>query len=112
MPSGRANGSAHRVARFGVFELDVRTGELRKHGSKVRLRGKPLQILQILIEKGGEVVSREELQRQLWPSDVFVDFDSGLNTAANRLRIGLGDSSGKPPHTETPARPGHRFIRP
>ncbi|HEY3159056.1 MAG TPA: hypothetical protein VGJ78_08875, partial [Vicinamibacterales bacterium] len=64
MPSRRASATAPRVARFGVFELDVRTGELRKHGSKIRLQGKPLQILQILIEKPGEIVSREDLQRQ------------------------------------------------
>ena len=90
-----ANGmrNARRILRFGVFELDVRSGELRKHGVKLRLQGKPLQVLQALVERPGEVVTREELQHRLWSSNVFVDFDNGLNTAANRLRIALGDSA-------------------
>src|SRR5919201_1561790 len=112
MASGSTNGSSEKVARFGVFELDPRAGELRKHGVKLRVRGKPLQILQVLIEKPGEIVSREELQRRLWSSDVFVDFDSGLNTAANRLRIALGDSAEKPRYIATLARTGYRFIAP
>ena len=101
-----------QIARFGVFEFDTATGELRKHGVIVKLRGKPLQILQILIAMPGEVVSREELQRKLWSSDVFVDFDNGLNTAANRLRIALGDSADNPRYIETLARTGYRFIAP
>ncbi len=112
MAWGRANGSSHKVARFGVFEFDPRAGELRKHGAKVRLRGKPLQILEILLEKPGEIVTREELRPRLWSSDVFVDFDSGLNTAANRLRIALGDSAERPRYIETLARVGYRFIAP
>src|SRR5881396_1332738 len=109
-----ANGArdAHRILRFGVFELDVRTGELRKHGIKLRLQGKPLQVLQALVERPGEVVTREELQRRLWSSNVFVDFDNGLNTAANRLRIALGDSAENPRYIETLARVGYRFIAP
>src|SRR5713101_2682835 len=109
-----ANGTrnAHRILRFGVFELDVRTGELRKHGIKLRLQGKPLQVLQALVERPGEVVTREELQRRLWPSNVFVDFENGLNTAANRLRITLGDSAESPRYIETLARTGYRFIAP
>src|SRR5918995_5672671 len=100
------------VIRFGVFELDALTGELRKRGIKLRLQGKPLQILQALLEQPGEVVTRDELRRRLWPSDVFVDFESGLNTAANRLRITLGDSAENPRYIETLARSGYRFIAP
>src|SRR5206468_2789667 len=109
-----ANGTrnAHRILRFGVFELDVRTGELRKHGVKLRVQGKPLQVLQALVERPGDVVTREELQHRLWSSDVFVDFDNGLNTAANRLRIALGDSAENPRYIETLARVGYRFIAP
>src|SRR5439155_2057201 len=109
-----ANGTrnAHRILRFGVFELDVHTGELRKHGIKLRLQGKPLQVLQALVERPGEVVTREELQHRLWSSNVFVDFDNGLNTAANRLRIALGDSAENPRYIETLARVGYRFIAP
>src|SRR6266508_6269826 len=82
--SANSTRNPHRILRFGVFEFDVRTGELRKHGIKVRLQGKPLQVLQALVERPGDVVTREELQRRLWSSNVFVDFDNGLNTAANR----------------------------
>ena len=109
-----ANGTrnARRILRFGVFEFEVRTGELRKHGVKLRLQGKPLQVLQALVEHPGDVVTREELQHRLWSSDVFVDFDNGLNTAANRLRIALGDSAENPRYIETLARVGYRFIAP
>lgn len=101
-----------RVVRFGVFELDARTGELRKHGVKQKLQGKPFQILQALLETPGRVVSREDLRLRLWPSDVFVDFERGLNTATNRLRIALGDSAESPRYIETLARIGYRFIAP
>src|SRR5216683_4414834 len=107
-----ANGNARRILRFGVFEFDVRTGELRKHGVKLRLQGKPLQVLQALVERPGELVTRDELRRRLWPADVFVDFESGLNTAANRLRITLGDSAESPRYIETLARTGYRFVAP
>src|SRR5438128_8101071 len=109
-----ANGTrnARRILRFGVFEFDARTGELRKHGVKLRVQGKPLQVLQALVERPGDVVTREELQQRLWPSDVFVDFENGLNTAANRLRIALGDSADKPRYIETLTRTGYRFIAP
>jgi DNA-binding winged helix-turn-helix (wHTH) protein len=95
-----------------VFELDTRTGELRKNGVKLRLQGKPLQILQMLLESPGQVVTREELRQRLWASNVFVDFDSGLNTAANRLRLAIGDSADNPRYIETLARTGYRFIAP
>ncbi|MBI1873255.1 MAG: winged helix-turn-helix domain-containing protein [Acidobacteria bacterium] len=113
LPSLTSNGGhARKVVRFGVFELDLRTGELRKQGVKLKLQGKPLQVLQALVESPGQLVTREELRRRLWPSDVFVDFDSGLNTAANRLRITLGDSAENPRYIETLARAGYRFIAP
>ena len=109
---GGVSEALHKVVRFGLFELDCRTGELRKQGVKVKLQGKPLQVLQALLERPGEIVTREELQRRLWPSDVFVDFKSGLNTATNRLRITLGDSAESPLYIETLARTGYRFIAP
>lgn len=104
--------SSRRVLRFGSFELDRRSGELRKQGVKVKLQGKPLQILEALLERPGEIVTREALQARLWPSDVFVDFEAGLNTAANRLRIVLGDSAEHPRYIETLPRAGYRFIAP
>ncbi|MEO7649217.1 MAG: winged helix-turn-helix domain-containing protein, partial [Bryobacteraceae bacterium] len=101
---------ARRLVQFGGYELDIQTGELRKHGVKVKLQGKPFQILHALLEKPGEVVTREELKQRLWPGDTFVDFESGLNTAANRLRLTLGDSADSPRFVETLARSGYRFI--
>src|SRR5271163_4804456 len=96
--------------RFGVFELDVRTGELRKHGLRVRLQEQPFQVLAMLLEHPGEVVSREELQKKLWPADTFVDFDHGLNKAINKVRDALGDSAESPRFVETIARRGYRFL--
>src|SRR6266481_4465735 len=78
--------------RFGVFELDLRTGELRKHGLRVRLQEQPFQVLAMLLAHPGEVVTREEVQKALWPADTFVDFDHGLNKAINKIREALGDS--------------------
>src|SRR5579862_1156523 len=96
--------------RFGVFELDLRTGELRKNGLRVRLQGQPFQVLAILLEHSGEVVSREELQKKLWSTDTFVDFDHGLNKAINKVRDALGDSAESPRFVETIARRGYRFL--
>lgn len=101
-----------RVARFGVFELDLTAGELRKSGVKLRLQGQPYQVLALLLERAGEVVTREELQQKLWPSDTFVDFDHSLNTAINKVREALGDSASGPRYVETLARRGYRFIAP
>src|SRR6478752_5843853 len=98
--------------RFGAFEVSLDTGELRKHGVRVRLQRRPFHILQALLEKPGQVVSREELRSRLWSSDTFVDFESGLNTAINRLRTALGDSAESPIYIETLARIGYRFIAP
>jgi len=93
-----------------VFELDLRSGELRKHGSKIRLQAQPFQVLAMLLQHQGEVVSREELQKQLWPADTFVDFDHGLNKAINKIREALGDSAESPRFVETVARRGYRFL--
>jgi DNA-binding winged helix-turn-helix (wHTH) protein len=101
-----------RIARFGVFELDLSAGELRKSGVKMRLQGQPFQVLALLLEHSGEVVTREELQQKLWPSDTFVDFDHSLNTAINKVREALGDSASSPRYVETLARRGYRFIAP
>ena len=105
MPQNRS-----RIARFGVFELDLSAGELRKSGVKLRLQGQPFQVLALLLERAGEVVTREELQQKLWPSDNFVDFDHSLNTAVNKVREALGDSASSPRYVETLARRGYRFI--
>jgi len=96
--------------RFGVFELDLRAGELRKHGLRVRLQEQPFQILSMLVDHPGEVVTREELQKKLWPADTFVDFDHGLNKAINKVREALGDSADSPRFVETVARRGYRFL--
>jgi len=101
-----------RVARFGLFELDLSAGELRKSGVKLRLQGQPFQVLALLLERAGDVVTREELQQKLWPSDTFVDFDHSLNTAINKVREALGDSASSPRYVETLARRGYRFIAP
>lgn len=96
--------------RFGVFELDLRAGELRKHGLRVRLQEQPFQVLAALLEHPGEVVTREELQKKLWPADTFVDFDHGLNKTINKIREALGDSAESPRFVETVARRGYRFL--
>jgi TolB-like protein/DNA-binding winged helix-turn-helix (wHTH) protein/Flp pilus assembly protein TadD len=96
--------------RFGVFELDLRAGELRKHGMRVRLQEQPFQVLATLLDHPGEVVTREELQKKLWPADTFVDFDHGLNKTINKIREALGDSAESPRFVETVARRGYRFL--
>jgi DNA-binding winged helix-turn-helix (wHTH) protein len=101
-----------RVFRFGVFELDVQAGELRKHGLRVKLQDQPLQILTILLERPGEAVTREQLQQKLWAGNTFVDFDHGLSGAINKLRAALGDSAENPRFVETLSRRGYRFIAP
>ena len=98
--------------RFGVFEFDLRSGELRKHGIRIKLQEQPYQILAILLEHHGEMVTREDLQRRLWPSDTFVDFDHSLNTAVMRLREVLSDSADNPRFIETLPRRGYRFVAP
>jgi cholera toxin transcriptional activator len=101
-----------RVYRFGLYEADMRSGELRKNGLKLRLQGQPFEVLGALLERPGEVVTREELRQRLWPADTFVDFDHSLNTAINKVREVLGDSATNPRFVETLARRGYRFIAP
>src|ERR1700722_6364532 len=101
-----------RAIRFGVFELDLRSGELQKQGRKIRLEGQPVQGLVCLLENPGELVSREELHRKLWASDTFVNFEHGLNAAVKRLRQALNDSADNPRFVETLPRRGYRFIAP
>jgi DNA-binding winged helix-turn-helix (wHTH) protein/tetratricopeptide (TPR) repeat protein len=96
--------------RFGAFELDLQAGELRRNGAKVKLQEQPFQILRVLLEKPGEVVTREELRERIWPADTFVDFDHGLYTAVTKLREALRDSSDRPRFIETLSRRGYRFI--
>ncbi len=103
---------ATSLVRFGVFELDLRAGELRKNGVKIKLQEQPLQVMGMLLARPGEVVTREELQRKLWSSDTFVDFEHSLNAAVKRLREALGDSADNPRFVETLPRHGYRFIAP
>ena len=102
--------STHTTVRFGQFEFDADAGELRKDGAKVRLQEQPLQILQFLLEYPGNVISREELQTRIWPSDTFVDFDHGINNAIARLRKALSDTAVAPRYVETLPRRGYRFM--
>ena len=98
------------VVRFGVYEVDLRSGELRKQGVRIKLQEQPFQVLSTLLRRAGDVVTREELRAQLWQSDTFVDFDNGLNTSINKLREALGDSADNPRFIETLPRRGYRFI--
>jgi TolB-like protein/DNA-binding winged helix-turn-helix (wHTH) protein/Tfp pilus assembly protein PilF len=98
--------------RFGSFEFDPRTGELRKHGIRIRLEGQPVAILAMLLERSGELITREELQKKLWPSDTFVDFEHSLNAAIRRLRLSLDDAAESPRYVETLARRGYRWVAP
>src|SRR5438270_3862891 len=100
------------IVRFGTFEVDVRSGELRKQGVRVKLQEQPFQVLDVLLKCPGEVVTREELRNQNWPPDTFIDFDNSLNTAINKLREALGDSAENPRFIETLPRRGYRFIAP
>jgi len=102
--------SASRLVRFDTFEVDLHSGELRKDGTRLRLAEQPFAVLAVLLGRPGEVVMREELQKKLWPTDTFVDFDRGLNKAINRLRDALGDSAEQPRFIETLPKRGYRFI--
>lgn len=99
-----------RILRFGIFEVDLRAGELRKQGLKVKLQEQPFQILTMLLEHPGEVVTRDELRKKLWSGDTFVDFEHSLNTAINKIREALGDAAESPRFVETVPRRGYRFI--
>jgi cholera toxin transcriptional activator len=104
--------SRNRRFRFGVFEADEEAGELRKQGRRLSLQGQPFQVLVMLLVRPGELVSRAEIQKRLWPDGTFVDFDHGLNTAINKIRDALEDSASCPRFVETLARRGYRFIAP
>src|SRR5262250_3276137 len=99
-----------RRARFGAFEVHLRSGQLHKHGIRLRLQDQPFQVLALLLEHPGELVTREELREKLWPVDTFVDFDTGLNNAIKKLRDALQDSAEEPRYIETLPRRGYRFI--
>ncbi len=106
------SGPTSQVVRFGVFEVDLRAGELRKSGLKIKVQEQPMQFLAMLLEHPGEVVTREELRQKLWSADTFVDLDHSLNAAIQKLRHALGDSADSPRFVETVARRGYRFIAP
>src|SRR4051812_45239173 len=98
--------------RFGVFEVDLRAGELRKSGIRIKLQTQPFKLLTILLSRPGEIVTREELQQQLWDSEAVVNFDHSLGTAINKVREALGDSAETPRYIETLAKRGYRFVAP
>src|SRR5258708_40311470 len=102
--------SESRLLRFGVFEVDLAAGELRKNGARLRLQEQPFQVLCVLLENAGSVVTRDDLRQRIWPADTFVDFDHSLNTAVNKIRETLGDSASSPRFVETVPRRGYRFL--
>lgn len=102
--------SAGKIVRFNLFSVDLASGELRKKGVRIRLQEQPFQLLAFLLERPGELVTRDELRQKLWPANTFVDFDHSLNTAVNKLREALGDSASNPRFVETLARRGYRFL--
>jgi cholera toxin transcriptional activator len=101
-----------RRYRFGVFEVDATTGELRRQGVRIKLHSQPFHVLFMLLERPGEVLTREEISRELWPDGTFVDYEHGVNSAVNRLRDALGDKASNPRFVETLARRGYRFVAP
>src|SRR2546421_8469381 len=103
---------ATQIVRFGLFEVDLRSGELSKSGLKVKLQEKPFQMLAALLERPGEAVSKQELRAKLLGADTFVEVNNSPKMAANKLRTALGDSAGKPPFFQTPARGGYPVIFP
>jgi cholera toxin transcriptional activator len=111
MPMSPSNREA-RLLRFGVFEVDLDAGEVRKNGARIRLQEQPFQVLTALLQNAGQVVTRDHLRENIWPADTFVDFDHSLNTAVNKIRESLGDSASSPRFVETLARRGYRFIAP
>jgi DNA-binding winged helix-turn-helix (wHTH) protein len=104
--------SATRRYRFGLFEADAATGELRRQGIRIKIHAQPFQVLCLLLERPGELLTREEIARDLWPDGTFVDYDHGVNSAVNRIREALGDSAANPRFVETLARRGYRFVAP
>lgn len=103
---------SHVRYRFGIFEVDPATGELRRKGMRIKLHSQPFQLLLMLIERPGELLTREEICQELWPQGTFVDYEHGVNSAVNRLREALGDRAANPQFVETLARRGYRFVAP
>jgi cholera toxin transcriptional activator len=101
-----------RLYRFGTFEVDIATGQLRKQGLRIKLNAQPFQVLSMLLDRAGNVLTREEIARELWPDGTFVDYEHGVNAAVNRIREALGDVASSPRFVETLARKGYRFIAP
>jgi DNA-binding winged helix-turn-helix (wHTH) protein len=101
-----------RRYRFGVFEADAVTGELRRQGVRIKLNAQPFQVLFMLLERPGQLLTREEICSELWPDGTFVDYEHGVNSAVNRLREALGDAASNPRFVETLARRGYRFVAP
>src|SRR6202041_3782881 len=99
-----------RRTRFGPYEVNLRSGEIHKHGIRLKLQDQPFQVLALLLEHSGEVVTRDEFRQKLWPADPFVDFDTSLNSAIKKLRDALADSAEEPRYIETVPRRGYRFI--
>jgi len=108
-PPGCMSGLVYKY-RFGPYEVRVRTRELFKHGTRLKLRPQPFQVLQVLVERAGDVVTREELQQMLWPAETFVDFEHGLNTSVKELRRVLSDSAAEPRYIETLPKLGYRIV--
>src|SRR5215472_15357883 len=108
----KSGSSLSPTYRFGPYDVDLAAGQLRKHGVKLKLTGQPLDILVMLLERPGQVVTREELQKRLWSDETFVDFENSLNKAINKLRQTLGDSAESPVYIETLPRRGYRFTAP
>src|SRR5271156_1129902 len=102
--------NGNRTIRFGAFEADLPSGEIRKSGSRIKLQDQPFKVLQILLEHPGDLVTREELQSRIWPEDSFGDFDHAVNVAVGKLRAALGDSAENPSFIETVPRRGYRFV--
>lgn len=101
-----------RRYRFGAFEADAATGELRRQGIRIKLNAQPFQVLLLLMDRAGQLLTREEISRELWPDGTFVDYEHGVNSAVNRIREALGDTAGNPRFVETLARRGYRFVAP
>src|SRR5262250_3924947 len=106
------SGQSKTTIKFGVFEVNPRSGEVRKSGTRIRLQDHPFKVLLALLEHPGEVVSREELRQRIWPTESFGDFDHAVNVAVGKLRIALGDSADVPRYVETLHRRGYRFVCP
>src|SRR5438105_6332988 len=111
-PAQVASPAKSNVVRFGMYDFAPHTQELHKEGMRVRLEGQPVAILKMLLNRPGELVTREELQKTLWPADTFVDFEHSLNAAIKRLRAALNDSADAPRYVETVARRGYRWVAP